>query len=182
MRKKWFVIGAVAVVGVVLLGVGLFFIFGGVFNVAATASDSRLVVWLLSTVSDNSVRVRAKKIQAPSDLASADRIDGGMRHYHKLCLTCHGAPGVKRSPIGSGLNPEPPDLVEAAQELSPSETFWVIKNGIKMTGMPAFGPKLQDERLWDIVAFVDQFPKITPEQYKKMLKETGLTPTPEESE
>ncbi|MCX7049743.1 MAG: cytochrome c [Candidatus Sumerlaeota bacterium] len=182
MKKKWIVIAVVGGAGVLGVAGFLGFIFSGIYNVAATAPHSGFVEWVLSTTSDNSVRVRAKKIKAPADLASADRLDGGFRHYHVMCLTCHGAPGVPRSAIGNGLNPLPPDLIESAKEQSPAEIFWIVKSGIKMTGMPAFGPNRDEDRLWDIVAFVMQFPKMTPAQYKEMVKKTGVTPTPEESD
>jgi mono/diheme cytochrome c family protein len=85
-----------------------------------------------------------------------------------MCAACHGAPGKERGEIGKGLNPSPPNLAEVASSWSSAELFWILKNGIKMTGMPAFGPTHSDARLWSIVAFVMQLPKLTPDDYKKM--------------
>jgi mono/diheme cytochrome c family protein len=72
-----------------------------------------------------------------------------------------------------GLNPGPPDLKEAAGELQPSVLFWIVKNGIKMTGMPAFAPTHNDESIWKIVAFLQHLPKISEEEYGAMVKKMG---------
>ena len=74
--------------------------------------------------------------------------------------------------IGEGLNPEPPDLSEEAAHMTPQELFWITQNGIKMTGMPAFGPTHSDEELWAMVAFMQKLPDLSPEKYKAM-KETS---------
>jgi len=73
---------------------------------------------------------------------------------------------VEKSEVGLGLNPPAPDLAESAADLSPGEIFWILKNGIKMTGMPAFGPTHDDAKLWDITAFVGRLADMTPEQYR----------------
>lgn len=92
----------------------------------------------------------------PSALAS------GMAHYRENCALCHGAPDVKPAEFAAGLNPPVPKLeTEDAQSLSDGKLFWIIKHGVRMTGMPAFGETHTDEEIWHIVAFVRHLPKIT---------------------
>jgi len=78
---------------------------------------------------------------------------------------------MEKSEIGEGLNPPPPDLAASVSDLSPQEIFWILKYGIKMTGMPAFGPTHDDEKLWDLTAFVKRLPTMTPDQYRAMAED-----------
>ena len=71
--------------------------------------------------------------------------------------------------MGQGLNPSPPDLAEAALEMSPAELFWVTKNGIKMTGMPAWGVTHDDDAIWPVVAFITKLPELDATQYQALL-------------
>jgi mono/diheme cytochrome c family protein len=87
-----------------------------------------------------------------------------------MCVYCHGAPGKEASDIGQGLHPSPPNLAEIAQRWKNSELFWIVKNGINMTGMPAFGPTHADDTIWNIVGFVRQLPHLTAEDYSGIEK------------
>jgi mono/diheme cytochrome c family protein len=82
-----------------------------------------------------------------------------------MCVYCHGAPGREASDIGRGLRPSPPNLAETAQRWNDSQLFWIVKNGIKMTGMPAFAPTHADNTIWNIVGFVRQLTRLTAEEY-----------------
>ena len=149
----------------------------GLYDVAATTPDSSLLASLLHDAMESSVERRARDIQAP-DLSAPGLVETGLVHYHEMCVTCHGAPGVPASEIGAGLNPSPPELVHEAEEWSEAELFWMTKHGIKMTGMPAFGPTHTDEDIWAIVALMKRLPEMTPEQYAAMVEQAGLGPGP----
>ena len=83
------------------------------------------------------------------------------------CVYCHGGPGAQWAKFSEGLNPDPPDLKDAVGELEPRELFWVVKNGIKMTGMPSFGlAGASDQQIWTIVAFIKKLPSISDADYK----------------
>ena len=166
--------GLLPLLGLALLVVvvGLVVMFSGVINVGATNPHSPLTQLVLSTTMDNSVRHYAKGIKAPS-LNDPDMVMEGFRHYREICVGCHLAPGVESSEIRKGLMPEPPKLQEAVEEWKPNELFWVIKNGVKMTGMPAWGPTHSDQKIWAIVAFLEKLPHMTAEQYKEMNKIAG---------
>jgi mono/diheme cytochrome c family protein len=84
------------------------------------------------------------------------------------CLRGHGAPGVKRAEFAEGMNPTPPDIDGALQTYTDAQLFWVIKNGIRATGMPAFGVNHKDDEIAAIAAFVRHTPKLSPEERKEL--------------
>lgn len=143
---------ALVIFVMLLIGVSSLFVYSGVYNVAATAPHTDVVEWMLNTAMERSVKSRAGGVKVPQ-LDDESMISVGLRSYDEMCATCHGAPGVSKSVIGEGLYPEPPDLAEESEEFSPEELFWIVKNGIKDTGMPAFGPTHKDGELWEVVAF-----------------------------
>ena len=162
----------VALVLLVLVLAGLGFIYSGIYDVAASTPDTGLIQWALETTQSRAVHRRAEQVKAPP-LDDPDLIRTGLIEYHEMCVVCHGAPGVPISPTGQGLNPSPPELARESGEEA-GELFWVTKNGIKMTGMPAFGVTHSDEELWAIVAFMKRMGDLSPEEYQRMVDEAGL--------
>lgn len=160
-----------------LVMAALGFIYSGTYDVSAASPDAGLIHWALDTTRSRSVHRAMEslegKVQVPP-LDDPERIRTGLYHYHEMCATCHGAPGVQISSIGQGLNPYPPELVDEAGHEGPEELFWVTKNGIKMTGMPSFGVTHSDDEIWAIVAFMKKMPSLTPAQYEAMVREAGL--------
>lgn len=154
-----------AVVVVILVGGFLFFIYSGMYNMSAMEPHNRLTLWVINTLKDNSIEHHAKEIKAPN-LNDSSMVRLGFAHYREMCVGCHGGPGLSRDEIGQGLYPMAPTLAKSAKELSPSELFWITKNGIKMTGMPAFGRTHSDDKIWAIVSFLEQLPGMTKEQYE----------------
>lgn len=156
---------------ILIILVSILFIHSGTYNIAATKPHTGIARWIFGTVMERSVKSRADRITVPP-LDDDPLVRIGFHHYKEMCATCHGAPGVKPSEIGKGLNPEPPDLVEKLKEhgWNEAELFWIIKHGIKMTGMPAFGPTHSDEEIWGIVAFLKRLPDLSPEGYRTMEK------------
>jgi mono/diheme cytochrome c family protein len=149
----------------------------GAYNVAATNEHGELSNKVLHHAMIRSVRVRARKIVAPPLDDPAMVAEGG-RDYHELCLPCHGGPGIERSDIGEGLEPEPPDLVERVPTWSDSEIFWIAKHGIKDAGMPSFGRTHTDEELWPIVAFVRRLPETSPDEFRRLAGEGAVAEGP----
>jgi len=167
----------VVLVLVVLALAAVAFIYSGVYDVAASTPDTGLIQWALETTQHRSVHRRAeqvaKEVKAPP-LEDPDLIRTGLIEYHEMCVVCHGAPGIRISPVGQGLNPSPPELADESAEGDAGELFWITKNGIKMTGMPAFGVTHSDEEIWAIVAFLKKMPSLSTEQYEQMVDEAGL--------
>jgi mono/diheme cytochrome c family protein len=97
-----------------------------------------------------------------------------MEHYARYCAVCHANDGSGlKTPLGTGLYPKPPDLRAAAtQSLTDGELFYIIDNGVRFTGMPAFGTgestPAGDKQLWELVQFVRRLPRITPDELATM--------------
>jgi len=161
-----FIGGVVATILIIII-IGLIIIYSGWYDVSAANKPTGFERWLFGTTMDNSVEKHSEDLAAPN-LESPDKIKEGFVHYNEMCLECHGAPGENESELEKGLNPKPPDLSNSAQDMSPEELFWVIKNGIKMTGMPAWGKTHSDDKIWSIVAFIEKLPGMTGVQYDSL--------------
>jgi mono/diheme cytochrome c family protein len=164
-----FVAGVIA--GFLLLGLAAAaVVLTGAFSVSANAPPSGIEKRLAELTLDRSVARRAPK--GPNPFAASPGVQGGMAHYKEMCVFCHGAPGVDASEAGEGLNPPAPDLTLAkVQKRTDGELFWILQNGIRMTGMPAFGPTHKDEEIWKLVAFLRRLPSLTPEEQKALSSE-----------
>lgn len=154
-----FFAGAVTML-LVIVAVAGFILATGRFNVAATAPPDfmdKLAPWALEKAIDR----RAREIGDPI-ARDPGAVARGLSEYREDCLPCHGAPGVDAAEFQEGMNPSAPGIDAAVvQNLSDAELFWVIKNGIRMTGMPAFGVNEKDDEIRDIVAFVRHVPQLT---------------------
>jgi mono/diheme cytochrome c family protein len=169
MRK--IVAGAVSVIVLEVLALAVI-VYAGVYDVAATRPHSRMGAFLLRTVQARSVERRAAAV--PAHAAPTDAVPpGGAIAYRDMCVSCHGAPGVARSEIGSGMTPRPPDLSQEVPRWSDRELFWIVKHGIRLAGMPAFGPTHPDGDLWDIVAFVRTLPTLNAREYARLAGTPG---------
>lgn len=173
---------ALVLVGLLVLGVagGALWVRLGIYNIGASTQHWQPVFWVFQQGKIWSIRQRAEGIAAP-DLSSPAMADRGMRLYQSHCVQCHGAPGVARDELGRGMTPVPTNLVEAARKSSVEEIFWVVKHGIKMTGMPGWDYRMPDEEIWNIVAFVERLPEIPPAVYRKRLADFEGTERPEAS-
>ncbi len=156
---------AVIVVGVLAT---LGFAYSGFYDVSASSPHGGFVNWLLSTTTHASVERRASEIDVPN-LEDEELTLAGVNDFAGMCAGCHGAPGHEPEAVGQGLNPPAPDLAESAAHMTPAELFWVTKNGIKMTGMPAWGATHDDSALWPVVAFMTQLPGLDEAGYEAFL-------------
>jgi hypothetical protein len=95
----------------------------------------------------------------------------GVSHYAEHCAVCHGAPGAERGDLAGGLYPRPPNLADAARLYTPGELFWIVKHGIRMTAMPAWGDHSDDE-LWATVALIEKLPGMTDQDYAKLVADS----------
>jgi len=160
---------ATAFLVLVLGGAGV--VYAGWVNVAATVPHARWTLWLVETARVRSIKAHAAGIAVPPGLDERATILTGAEHYAAHCAVCHGAPGVPKGDIAQGLYPRPPSLVGAAKAFSPSELFWIVKNGLKMTGMPAWSDHSDDE-LWATVAFLEKLPGMTEPDYAALIMAT----------
>jgi mono/diheme cytochrome c family protein len=137
------------------------------------------------------VALRLRHLSIPADQraktnplpATADNLHEGLEHFADHCAVCHGNSGAGDTAIGRGLYPKPPVLREArTQSLSDGELFAIIQNGIRFTGMPAFGGAggdHNDEDSWRLVQFIRHLPKQTPKEIAEMEKLNPRAPDDE---
>lgn len=152
-------------------------LFSGLFNVAATVADSAPLRWMFVTVREGSIKFHARDIQAPP-VANAEHLANGFKVYREDCVMCHTPAGRKPSPMALGFNPQAPSFEE--NDMTVAQLFWVAKNGIRFTGMPAWGPSRSDQDLWDAVGFVMTMPKKTAADYDALDRRTPPGPSMKE--
>ena len=132
-------------------------LWSGVYNVAADEPHSRAVHEFLEVGRERSVAVRALDIDVP-DLADPELLERGAGNYAAMCETCHLRPGLPDSELRRGLDPQPPALADARPDSNSAREFWIIKHGLKATGMAAWGRSMDDDSIWGMVAFLRWLP------------------------
>jgi len=157
-------------IGFFLLFVGLggfLFAWSGLYNVAASAGHWAITRWFLTFGMENSVETQSVGVKVPplDDLAMIQR---GASHYFGGCMSCHGAPGEVRSVVAKQMLPAPPYLPDKVDEWRADELFWIVKHGLKYTGMPAWAAQERDDEVWSVVAFLARLPEIGPDEYREL--------------
>jgi mono/diheme cytochrome c family protein len=161
-------IATIVIAALVVLLSGFIVIYAGVYDVAATEPHWPVTSWLLETARTRSIKAHAAGIQVSPGLDDPAKVLIGVDHYAAHCAVCHGAPGVPRGEIAKGLYPLPPDLAKVAALYTPAELFWILKHGIKMTGMPAWTDH-SDEELWTTVGFLEKLPDMSEQDYARLV-------------
>jgi mono/diheme cytochrome c family protein len=157
-------LGLAFVVGIIGL---MYFLNSGV---SAKEQPGRLEEFVAGRVRNMAIARRAKSLTNPVEY-SGEIIAYGRAHFADHCAICHGNDGSGDTPIGRGMWPKPPDMrLSKTQKLSDGELFWIIENGIRFTGMPAWGTGTDDGETasWHLVHFVRRLPKLTPEELEEM--------------
>lgn len=142
----------------------------GFYNVAATDPHFDAVRWSLDTTMERSIERHAtREVGEAPPLDDPAKLQTGAHHFvEEGCVTCHGGPGRTPAGFAAYMKPEPPDLSKAAAERSDTELFWVMKHGLKMTAMPAFGPTHDEAELWAMVAFVRRLPEMSAAEFESL--------------
>ena len=170
MTKSAVMTAALAAGAVLLLsalGAGMF-VESGLYNIGADDHHTKPVLALITQLRDRSIESRLSSIK-PQLGATPGMIEAGAKHYASLCVGCHLAPDATKSDLRTGLYPHPPNL--AQEDIQESRrAFWVIKHGIKMSAMPAWGKTLDDDAIWDVVAFVRKMPGMSEQDYQQLLQ------------
>lgn len=144
------------------------FIYAGIYNIGADAPHSKLVYDTLDTLRERSIASYSKDIKVPADLNDPKRISAGAGLYNEMCTGCHLGPGVEKSEMSQGLYPQAPELARG-NDHTPAQEFWIIKHGVKLSAMPAWGKTHDDQLIWDMVAFLQALPKMNPQQYQAVV-------------
>lgn len=145
--------------------VALIALLAGAYDVSATDQHLRPTFRVLQIAMRESVKRRAETIEPPP-LDDPELAARGLHHFRAHCVQCHGAPGVAPEPFALGLTPLPGSLSDTAREWTASQLYWVTRNGIKMTAMPAWQFRMSDDELWSIVAFLKTMPGLSPQEYR----------------
>lgn len=163
---------ALAVVGTPLLLVlaGAAFVGSSGIDLAADTPHHPLIHDLIAWVREQSISRQARHIEPPNDLGDAERVRRGAGNYEAMCANCHLAPGVDDSEIRKGLYPQPPDLTRPVTNVSDARRFWIIKHGVKASGMPAWQMGgMDDGAIWDLTAFLKALPDMSAARYRQQV-------------
>ena len=170
LTRKSVLAGSIVVVAAIAVVGG--FVWSGIYNIGADDTHTRPVYTLLQTLRHRSITARARELHPPPNLDDPALIRQGAGNYDAMCVGCHLGPGMEATELSKGLYPTPPNLSKA-DVIDPSHQFWVIKHGIKASGMPAWGKSMSDEYIWNMVAFLKVLPNLNAEQYRAMVASSG---------
>jgi mono/diheme cytochrome c family protein len=173
-------LAAIAIAGAAAAAVAAAVVYAGVYNIGADVRHTKVVYWIITQLRDRSIAVRAEGLRPPADLMSQARITAGAGLYASNCTGCHLAPDMDGTAISQGLYPTPPQFAGKLDH-SAKQEFWMIKHGVKLTAMPAWGRTHSDDQMWDMVAFVRTLPSLSPDQYQAIVKtapKDATAPTP----
>ncbi|MCK5931703.1 Cytochrome c [Fulvimarina manganoxydans] len=165
-------LGLLLLAGAAALAVSL----SGLVSIAASSGHIAPWRWFLGWTLENAVRTQSIGVGPPDDLDLFDPalVKRGAGHFATGCAACHGAPGVPQSPVVLGMTPAPPRLEEAIGDWKDDELFWIVKHGIKYSGMPAWPTQERDDEVWAQVAFLLALPEMTPQAYADLALGGGL--------
>lgn len=168
-------IRSLVALGVVGCAAGVAFLYSGWYPMGADTPHTKMTFWALETLREQSVARASAELEVPP-LSGAKQLLAGGADYNDMCASCHLKPGTLQSDLSIGLYPKPPNFSQpegdknaSADEDSSEQArhyFWVIKHGIKASGMPAWGLTHDDDRIWSMVAFLQKLPDLSPEQYQ----------------
>ena len=159
-RLFWTVVVVFAVVGLAATGGAVLLVRGGI---GSRAEPGRFETRLARSLRSLAIPRDARSLRNPVS-GQAQAIDEGMHHFADHCALCHGNDGSGQTEMGRGLYPRPPDLRQArTQQLTDGELFYIIENGVKLTGMPAWGTAHSDDGTasWNLVHFIRRLPHLT---------------------
>jgi len=145
------------------------FVYSGLYPMGADTPHNQLTYQILETLRERSIVRAAENIVVP-DLNNPEWLLAGGPDYNDMCSSCHLQPGKTETDMSIGLYPAPPDLTRKTNTGDVSESarrhFWIIKHGIKASGMPAWGSTHDDKRIWAMVAFIRKLPELSNVQYQ----------------
>ncbi len=168
-RVLGFVFGVVVLTLAALTAAVVGAAYAGSMDVTAGRTHQGVVSWFLDTSARRRMAKAAEGIEVPGDLSDPALRERGLLLYHELCQRCHGAPGMPPDLAGRGLSPQPTRLWEGAgprTEGHPARVWWMIANGLRRSGMPAYGDPLSSRSMWALVAFLQALPKLDAELYR----------------
>ena len=151
-----------------LAAAGLLFAWSGIFNIAASSGHWQITDWFLHWTMRNSVRTHSF-FDTPNDPVATDgQLVSAAGHFAAACASCHGAPGQPPSPVMQRATPHAPDLSVNARQWSDAQLFYILRHGVKYTGMPGWAAEERDDEIRRMVAFVRRLPGMSAQQYRTL--------------
>jgi thiosulfate dehydrogenase len=142
------------IVGVLGVAAGAYiYVHYGFMNMQADRTPGRIESMYMGSAMDHYAERHAPRVQNPIQLTEANLVDG-VRLYKSNCAVCHGGPDKPISNVGLGFNPPVPQFLKEAPDMPENENYWIIRHGIKMTGMPAWDKVLSDTDIWKVTTFL----------------------------
>jgi mono/diheme cytochrome c family protein len=152
-------IAAIVLAVLAALGLGgVAFVYSGLYDVSATDQHLPPTFHAMKKTMERSVERRAKDIAVPAGLGTPAQLARGLALFRAHCVQCHGAPGVAPEPF----------VVHSGREREPAYVYWIVKYGLKMTGMPSWEMRMDEGDLWAVVAFVRKLPSLSPREYEAL--------------
>jgi cytochrome c553 len=161
-------LAAVTAVALVVV-VGILVVISGLVSIKASSGHLSVTANILDFAKSRSVSTWAETVEAPP-LDDQTLVARGAGHYDRACAVCHGAPDVPVATVMAAMTPPPPRLPDALAPYEPEELFYVVKHGIKFTGMPAWPAQQRDDEVWAAVAFLRRMPRIGPGEYRRLAR------------
>jgi cytochrome c553 len=153
---------------------GLVVVASGVVPIKASEGHWAVTRWVLSFAMRRSVATHSIGVEAPR-LDDAGLVAKGAGHYDLGCRPCHGSPDQPQPVIPRHMTPFPPSLSLAVPQWADDELFYVVKHGVKFTGMPAWPARHRDDEVWAVVAFLRTLPTLTAERYRSLARTIPAT-------
>ncbi len=164
--KRWLRI-ALAVGALVLVG-GFLVAASGIVPIAASSGHAAITFWVLEFGKRRSIATHTLGVELPP-LDEPWLVLKGAGHYHDGCRPCHGAPGLPAPRIAAAMTPQPADLLGRVEIYDAEELFYIVKHGIKFTGMPAWPAQERDDEVRSVVAFLRELPRLDAESYRLLV-------------
>jgi cytochrome c553 len=165
---------AIALVTVLVIG-SFLVAASGIIPIKASSGHWAITAWLLHFAMQRSVATYTLGLQVPA-LDDPKLMLRGAGHYETGCRPCHGSPELREPKIAQGMTPYPPYLPPRIPEWAPEELFYIVKHGVKFTGMPAWPTQQRDDEVWGMVAFLLRFPGLNTEEYRQLVHgEAGMS-------
>lgn len=177
-RRLW---GFAKVAAIVLVLVGLCGLLGaaaGVIPIKASSGHWPITEWFLKASMSRSVSTHTIGITVPA-LDDPRLVLLGAGHYETACRSCHGSPTHHHPRVAAAMTPHPPYLPPRIDHWEPEELFYIVKHGVKFTGMPAWPADHRDDEVWAMTAFLLEFPRLDAESYHQLVFGEGI-PNPQE--
>lgn len=168
-----------ALIAGAVLAVGGFIVSAsGVIPIKASSGHWKVTEWFLRFSMKRSIATHSFTIDVPDNLTDPSLILKGATHYEIGCRSCHGEPGMPRPRIAARMLPVPPDLAPRIRESNPKKLFYVVKHGMKFTGMPAWPSQHRDDEVWAMVAFLLKYPELDATEYRRLVQPQATTAAP----